>query len=212
MKVRDSGMPAEDYWESLLDVELILDRLGIGPQLTDVLEIGCGFGTFTIPAARRISGVVHALDIDPAMLSRTKIRAEQAGLTNIRCRQCDVMEQGRGLSASGVDAAFLFNILHCENPVALLAIAADAVRIGGSVFVVHWLHDARTPRGPDLSIRPRPEQVHAWADATGRLEADGPPMDLPPWHYGLKLRRITRTRAAERLAGSLPSDGGVVWW
>lgn len=190
MKVRDSGMPAEDYWESLLDVELILDRFDVGPQLTDILEIGCGFGTFTIPAARRISGAVHALDIDPAMLSRTETRAVRAGLTNIRCHERDVMEQGRGVPVRGVDAALLFNILHCEEPVELLSITADGVRSGGSIFVVHWRHDDRTPRGPDLSIRPRPEQIAAWAAATGKLQVDGPPMELPPWHYGVKLSRV----------------------
>ena len=29
MKLRDSGMPDEDYWETLFDVTLVLDRLGI---------------------------------------------------------------------------------------------------------------------------------------------------------------------------------------
>ncbi len=29
MKLRDSGMPDEAYWETLLDVDLILDRLGV---------------------------------------------------------------------------------------------------------------------------------------------------------------------------------------
>jgi hypothetical protein len=29
MKVRESGMPEEAYWESLFDVSLILARLGV---------------------------------------------------------------------------------------------------------------------------------------------------------------------------------------
>jgi len=29
MKLRESGMPDEAYWETLFDVPLILDRLGI---------------------------------------------------------------------------------------------------------------------------------------------------------------------------------------
>jgi hypothetical protein len=29
MKIRDSGMPEEAYWESLFDVPLVLARLGI---------------------------------------------------------------------------------------------------------------------------------------------------------------------------------------
>jgi hypothetical protein len=54
MKLRESGMPDEAWWESLFDVPLILDRLGIHPQIGDAVEPGCGYGTFTIPVAPRI--------------------------------------------------------------------------------------------------------------------------------------------------------------
>ncbi len=43
MKVRESGMPEEAYWESLFDIETILDRLGIDGSLGDVIELGCGY-------------------------------------------------------------------------------------------------------------------------------------------------------------------------
>ena len=64
MKLRDSGMPDERYWESLFDVPTILDALEITSELADVAEMGCGFGTFTIRAAQRISGTLFAFDID----------------------------------------------------------------------------------------------------------------------------------------------------
>jgi hypothetical protein len=53
----------------------------------------------------------------------------------------------------------------------------------------HWRYDPATPRGPNLKIRPRPEQIVGWAKETGLLEAEGPVIDLPPWHYGWRLRR-----------------------
>jgi hypothetical protein len=56
---------------------------------------------------------------------------------------------------------------------------------GGEVLVIHWRY-GETPRGPDLEIRPKPQQIAGWARRTGRLRA-GPPIDLPPWHYGLRL-------------------------
>ncbi len=46
MKVRESGMPDEGHWETLLDVERVLDRLGIDAGLKDGIELGCGYGTF----------------------------------------------------------------------------------------------------------------------------------------------------------------------
>jgi SAM-dependent methyltransferase len=176
MKVRDSGMPDEEYWESLFDVPLVLSRLQID-RFHDVAEFGCGYGTFTVPAAQRIGGTLYAFDVDPDMLARTQERA--AGL-RVVCRRRDVIEQGFGVQ---VDAALLFNILHCDDPVWLLRQAALAAP---TILAIHWRH-GQTPRGPSLDIRPRPEQIAAWAANAG-LKA-GPPIDLPPWHFGLELQR-----------------------
>ena len=41
MKLRESGMPEESYWETLFDMELILDRLETDGRLSDVVELGC---------------------------------------------------------------------------------------------------------------------------------------------------------------------------
>ncbi len=196
MKLRDSGMPDERYWESLFDVSAILDALEITSELADVAEMGCGFGTFSIPIAQRISGTLFTCDIDPAMVARTAERAQAAGLRNVDCRQSDIMEQGFDLSAGSVDAVLLFNILHCELPEILLRQAAYVVRKGGFVLVIHWRHDDRTPRGPDLAIRPRPQQVIAWAHQFSALEVIGRPIDLPPWHYGLRLTKIKESKAS----------------
>lgn len=70
MRIRDSGMPEEAYWESLFDVPLILSRLGID-QFHDIAELGCGYGTFTLPIAQTIEGTVYTFDVNPAMLART---------------------------------------------------------------------------------------------------------------------------------------------
>lgn len=183
-------MPAEDYWETLFDVPLIMEALGIDSRLCDVAEFGSGFGTFSVPVAKRISGRLFAFDIDPSMIARTRERGTAASLSNVVLREYDVMENGFGLAEGSVDAVLLFNILHCECPEQLLRYASRIVRAGGHVLVIHWQYDRRTPRGPDLSIRPRPEQIVAWARATGELEADEAVIHLPPWHYGLKLVRL----------------------
>jgi SAM-dependent methyltransferase len=179
MKIRDSGMPEEVYWESLFDVPLVLSKLGI-EKFTDVAELGCGYGTFSIPVAATITGTLYTFDIDPAMVARTNERG--AGLP-IVAELRDVMEHGFGVQ---VDAVLLFNILHCDEPVRLLHHAADALRPGGEVLVIHWRHDIETPRGPSLDIRPRPDQIAAWAGEAG-LRQSGDLLDLPPWHYGMKL-------------------------
>lgn len=182
-------MPEEAYWESLFDVPLTLDRLQIDSRLGDVVELGCGYGTFTIPVARRICGTLTALEIDPAMIERTRAHAAAAGVRNLKLVEGDVLALGFGCEPGSQDACLLFDILHGEEPMRVLAGAARAVRPGGAVFVTHWRYDPATPRGPSLEIRPRPEQIMDWALGTGLLAVAGPAIDLPPWHYGLRFER-----------------------
>lgn len=186
MKVRDSGMPSQTYWETLFDVPSILDAFGFDPSTGDVAELGCGYGTFTVPLARRVGGVVHAFDIDPEMVAFTAQRAAAAGTRNLRTESRDVLASGFGPIAGSFDSVLLFNILHMEAPTTLLRAAAQAIRPDGFVAIIHWRSDVLTPRGPPLDIRPRPEQIHEWA-----CEAEltpGEVLTLPPWHFGLKLQ------------------------
>lgn len=185
MRLRNSGMPDESYWESLFDVLLILSELGIDERLGDVVELGCGYGTFSVPVANAIHGTLYTYDIEPEMVARTIERATKLPRGKLVGKVRDVMEQGFGVTGS--DAVLLFNILHCDEPVRLLRIAADGVKIGGFVLVIHWRY-GETPRGPDLSIRPRPEQIVHWGKEAG-LFPMGTVIDLPPWHYGLRLCR-----------------------
>lgn len=187
MKVPDSGMPAEEYWESLFDIPTILDRFAIDGTLRDVAELGCGYGTFTLPLARRIAGTVHAFDIEPAMIARTRARAAALKLSNLRAVERDVLAQGFGLPDASCDACLLFNILHFPEPERLMGEAARILCPGGRVLVIHWRADIATPRGPANAVRPRPDQVAQW----GRGQALEPsaPLALAPWHFGLTLTK-----------------------
>lgn len=89
MKIRDSGMPDETYWEALFDIPLILSRFDIG-CFRNIAELGCGYGTFTIPIATAIKGTVYTFDVDPAMIARTKERAAglpESGRNGVRFRR-----------------------------------------------------------------------------------------------------------------------------
>jgi cyclopropane fatty-acyl-phospholipid synthase-like methyltransferase len=78
MKTRESGMPEENISEAFFRADEILDRLGLRVGVGDVAEFGCGYGTFTIPAARRLRGTIHACDIDPTMIATTGESAASA--------------------------------------------------------------------------------------------------------------------------------------
>jgi SAM-dependent methyltransferase len=186
-KVRESGMPARELWESFFDVPGILDAFGAGHIDGDAVEFGCGYGTFTIPLAARTSGTVFALDIEPDMIAATAERALHAGVANVHAEQRDFISNGTGRRPASVAFAALFNILHMEAPVALLAETRRILRPGGVVAVLHWLQDARTPRGPPLPMRPSPEDCARWGDVAGLVSLG--PRRLPgtAWHWGLLL-------------------------
>jgi len=183
MKVRDSGMPEADYWNTLFDVPLILAQLEIDASVRDVVEFGCGYGTFAVPVAQRIQGVLYALDLEPEMLEATRQAAAAQGVENLTLRQRDFVAEGSGLPDESVDYAMLFNILHAEDPVGLLREAHRVLRGGGRLGVIHWRYDAATPRGPSLDIRPRPEDCATWIEQAG-FRVTRRNLDLPPYHYG----------------------------
>jgi SAM-dependent methyltransferase len=205
MKLRESGMPAQAYWETLFDVPAILDAFGFDSTTGDVAELGCGYGTFTIPLAKRVSGRVIALDFNPAMVATTQRRGAEAGLHNIHTNTRDVISDGFGVVAPGCDAVLLFNILHGEEPFAMLSAACDAVRPGGTVAVIHWRSDITTPRGPSLDIRPKAADILDWADAVDGLAPAKEPFLLPPWHYGVALRR-TGQGVCDLFGDALPAQ------
>ncbi len=184
MKTRESGMPEEARWETFFDPDFILTELGLDETWQAVVDMGCGYGTFTIPAARRIGGMVHAMDIDPQMVEACQARAKESGVANIDCVERDFVTYGTCLPDDIVDFVMLFNILHAEQPLSLLEEAYRILKPGGKVGIIHWNYDPTTPRGPSMEIRPRPEQCQDWIRTAG-FELSRPFINLPPYHYGM---------------------------
>jgi len=187
MKTRESGMPPEEMWQSFFDPNGVLTKLGLDSNCRDVLEFGCGYGTFTIPAAQRIRGTVYAIDIEPEMLAITGAKAKAVGAANIELLQRDFVVDGSGLADRTVDYVMLFNILHAQERMALLREARRVLRPHGKLAIIHWNFDASTPRGPSMSIRPKPGECRAWAEEVGFAAISPADIDLPPYHYGLVL-------------------------
>ena len=182
-------MPEEKIWDSFFNQPSILSKLQLTSVCTDAVEFGCGYGTFTIPAARIINGNMFAIDIEQDMIDSTQEAASQSSLTNIKCILKDFVKEGTGLPDNSVDYAMVFNILHYELPVKLLEEAFRVLRNGGIVGIIHWNYDPETPRGPEMNIRPKPAQCKQWAEQAGfKITADGI-IDLPPYHYGMALKK-----------------------
>ncbi len=64
LKIRESDMPKEEEWNKFFDPEVMLRLIGLNSTVEDVADFGCGYGTFTIPAAKIISGKIYAFDIE----------------------------------------------------------------------------------------------------------------------------------------------------
>jgi SAM-dependent methyltransferase len=182
-------MPPLELWESFFDPPAILAALGCRDLSGDVLELGCGYGTFTIPAAAQVRGTVYALDIDPAMVAITADRAARGRLSNVVAELRDFVAAGSGRPAGSVRFVMLFNILHLEDPVALLRETYRSLRPDGTVGVVHWKRSAATPRGPALDIRPSPEQCRRWAEEARLRWVRTEELTGSPWHWGMVLMR-----------------------
>ena len=190
MKGRESGMPDEDYWASFFDADEAVDRL-LGPAEVqgNVIEFGCGYGSFTVPAARRTTGQVIALDIEPEMVEIVLQKTVVCDLPNIQAEVRDFVAHGTGVAASSQTHAMIFNLLHLEQPVSLLREAYRTLQDGGVLSVIHWRSDIQTPRGPSLAIRPTPEQCRVWMAEAGFRAIES--VDLQsccPFHFGLLAR------------------------
>ena len=198
MKARESGMPEEAYWVSFFDptctLELLMaDIVGTG----NIVEFGCGYGTFTLPAARRTTGTVVALDIDPAMVDSVRRKAKSGGFANLQAVVRDFVADGTGLPAASQSHAMIFNLLHLQQPVCLLQEAHRVLRPGGTLSVIHWRSDIPTPRGPSLDIRPTPAQCEVWLKDAGFCDVTDVDIQMCcPYHFGMIGRR--RPLAEER--------------
>lgn len=187
MKGRQSGMPPKEMWEGFFSPAEILSVMGLDDHVIDAVEFGCGYGTFTISAAKIIRGKIHALDIEEEMISATKKEVEKEGLKNVNSMLRDFMAKGTGLKAESVDYVMLFNILHIDNPEIMLREAWRILKPTGKLGVIHWNYDPSTPRGPSMSIRLKPEQCLQLAREAGFSQPQQ--HDLRPYHYGIVMRK-----------------------
>ena len=87
-----------------------LEGAGIRPG-QEVLEIGCGTGFFTIPAAELVGdeGRVYALDPHPLAIEQVKRKTQDAGLANVNLIRGDATEPG--LASGCIDLVLLFGVI-----------------------------------------------------------------------------------------------------
>jgi SAM-dependent methyltransferase len=117
-----------------------------------VLEVGCGPGFFTIPAAKLVEdrGHVYALDIHPRAVERVKEKIAKKGLKNVTplCANAS----GTGLPGASIDLAFVFGLRHVAG--GLGKVIAELYRVlkpGGTLSF-------EKTRGPEAALIEELEQ------------------------------------------------------
>jgi ubiquinone/menaquinone biosynthesis C-methylase UbiE len=138
--------------------EISLENLGLREGMT-FMDIGCGYGFFTILAAQIVneSGKVYAVDIDSSSINQLKHDALKKGLKNIHtevgaaegtifCREC-------------ADIVFYNTVLHdFRDPTKVLRNAKTMLKPNGKMVNIDWKKKP-TAFGPSLQIRLSEEQT-----------------------------------------------------
>lgn len=187
-------MPDRDWWAALWpDPEGVLRKLGFAPGMA-VVDLCCGDGTFTAPLARIVEGQLYAVDIDPAMIERTRAALEGAGTSALSLLCADARELP-SLLPGKVDRVFIANTFHgVPDKTGMARATAAVLKPGGRLIIVNWHPLARErtvvlgkPRGPKTEMRMSPEDLRATVEAGGFTLEQA--VDLPPFHYGAIFRK-----------------------
>lgn len=130
----DFGKIAQSYAPGAAD---FIARLHFGPG-DRVLDVACGTGNLTIPAARR-GARVTGLDIAPNLLDQAKGWAEAEGLTVS-------LDEGNAEEMPYDDGAFdavvsMFGAMFSPRPEQTAAELARVCRSGGRIAMANWTPD-----------------------------------------------------------------------
>jgi ubiquinone/menaquinone biosynthesis C-methylase UbiE len=188
MKARESGMPEEKIWEKFFDVEKILNELQVNNKIENLVDFGFGYGTFTIPASRKIKGKIYAYDIEGILIKKLESRLKINNIHNVIPFNKDFITEGTGLQRDEADYVMLFNILHAEKSADILSETFRILKREGKVGVIHWNYDSNTPRGPSMSIRPKPLELKNMLIESG-FTIIKYNINLPPYHYGILAKK-----------------------
>lgn len=180
-------MPNEEMWSAFFDVKAILKHMQLASEFENVVDLGSGYGTFSIPVAQIVSGTVHAFDIEPEMVKFLQLKVKALKILTIESHLRDFINDGSGLKDDSMDYVMLFNILHHSHPKQILDETFRILKPCAKAGIIHWRSDIPTPRGPSLDIRPTPEECCQWALESGFTTDQ--PMLLEPYHFGILLSK-----------------------
>lgn len=171
---------------AFMDPEYVLPKFLTRSDMT-LLDVGCGAGFFTVPAAKRlVDGKVYALDRQQDMIDVTLRRAGEEQLKNVQGITSSATEMP--LSTNSVDAALMSMVFHdIPGQTEMLSETARVLVPGGLLYMIEW-DKIKTDFGPPMDIRISPYQLRETLEANGFIVEDITHSDVEPAVYFVMAR------------------------
>jgi SAM-dependent methyltransferase len=123
--------------------EALVADVGVGPGMR-VLDLGCGDGTTTLPAAR-LGADVLGVDLAGNLVAEGNRRAREEGLTNCRFQEGDASNL-EGLADDSFDLTLsVFGAMFAPKPFDVAREMVRVTRTGGRIVMGNWI-----PNDPTL--------------------------------------------------------------
>lgn len=147
----------EQRRREMLPPEELLPQFLASTDLT-LLDMGCGVGFFSIPAARFLShGKVLAVDLQQGMIDATTRRARESGISNLEGIVAPATQVP--LPDSSVDVVLMSMVFHdIDAKTEALKEIARLLRPKGSLFIIE-MDRGNGGFGPPMEIRITPDTL-----------------------------------------------------
>jgi ubiquinone/menaquinone biosynthesis C-methylase UbiE len=171
---RRKYMPPEDT--------LLKFHIGDGGTL---LDVGCGLGYFTVPAASIIkNGKVIGIDIMPEIIEIAKERAE--GISNIEFRKNE--EYDFPIENKSIEYVFISNVIHeIDDKSRYLKEVKRVLNNLGYLYIIDW-RKKEMETGPPVSERVAKEEIIDICTSEGFKFIEE--VYVARNHYGLKFQLV----------------------
>jgi SAM-dependent methyltransferase len=193
-RLTGTSMPDHNWWESLWpQPQQILRTMGLKRGMS-VLDLGCGYGHFTIPAAQIANpALVIGVDIDTPILAEAKKAA--AGNWNCLWLNHDLLALSN-IMVSKFDYVMMHSTFHgLPNSIEFVQAVIKLLNPGGHFSVINWQPVPREetiwlgkPRGPKTEMRLSMEHLLAIVKTAAPNLSIVHQCVLPPYHYGVTFR------------------------
>lgn len=111
-----------------------------------VLDVGAGYGSYSIPIARMLlgyphnTGHVYALDVQKELLEVIKQKVDEQSLSNLTCLWADIERpSGTNLATGSIDVVLVSHVLfQLEDMASALTEIRRVLKPSGHVCVIEW--------------------------------------------------------------------------